>query len=219
MTTQQPLLLASASPRRRQILARLGLPYTVGTAPGDEDAAQARYQGPVQGLAQWTAAYKALMMFTQPETANQLVITADTTVILDNTILGKPRDEAQAREMLLTLRGRWHTVVTGVVVSTQRNGRLQMQGANCSTQVLMRDYSDTEIDAYIASGDPMDKAGAYAIQNTQFQPTERIDGCYYNVVGLPLCTLVDLLATFNVYPAETARQDDACPWSELCRQG
>lgn len=81
MKRRLPLLLGSASPRRRQILARLGLPYTVGTAPGDEDAAQAHFQGPPQRLAQWTAAHKALMMFTRPETSNYLVVTADTTVI------------------------------------------------------------------------------------------------------------------------------------------
>ncbi|GCF07657.1 Maf family protein [Dictyobacter arantiisoli] len=214
MTT--PLLLASASPRRRQILAKLGLPYTVAVSPGDEDAAQAQYKGPNDGLAQWTAAYKALMMFSLPETADQLVVTADTTVLLDDQVLGKPRDAAHAFELLSSLRGRWHRVVTGVVVSRLVDGQLQMQGASCSTPVLMRPYSDDEINAYIASGDPLDKAGAYGIQHAEFQPTESIDGCYYNVVGLPLCTLTHLLASFDVQPVSTGCEDTACPWSARC---
>lgn len=215
-TTQLPLLLASASPRRRQILAKLGLPYIVSVAPGDEDAAQAHYQGPADGLGTWTATHKALMMFTRPEAANHLVITSDTTVILDDHELGKPRDEEHARSLLRSLRGRWHRVVTGVVVSTMVDGQLRMQGDSCSTPVLMRPYTDEEIDAYIATGDPMDKAGAYGIQNASFQPTERIAGCYLNVVGLPLCTLVRLLANFDVYPASQGDPHSACPWSELC---
>jgi predicted house-cleaning NTP pyrophosphatase (Maf/HAM1 superfamily) len=80
----------------------------------------------------------------------------------------------------------------------------------------MRPYSDEEIDAYIATGDPLDKAGAYGIQHPQFQPTERINGCYFNVVGLPLCTLVDLLAAFGVRPAQQGNTGTACPWSERC---
>lgn len=216
--TSLPLLLASASPRRRHILARLGLPYTVGVAPGDEDAAQAHYQGPAEELAQWTAAHKALMMLSLPDSANQLVITADTTVILDGQILGKPRDAEHARTMLLALRGRQHRVVTGVVVSRLHDGQIHMRGASCSTPVVMRDYSETEIAAYIASGAPMDKAGAYGIQDTPFQPTASIDGCYYNVVGLPLCTLVELLSTFGIQPAPPDGMDAECPWSEQCHQ-
>ncbi|HEU5229667.1 MAG TPA: Maf family protein [Ktedonobacteraceae bacterium] len=216
MSKQLPLLLASASPRRRQLISLLNLPFTVAVAPTDEDAAQEHYHGPIEGLAQWTAAHKALMMFTLAETTNHLVITADTTVLLNGEVLGKPRDEAHARELLLSLRGRWHQVVTGVVVSTLINGKLQLAGASCSTPVLMRNYSLEEVDAYIASGDPMDKAGAYGIQHPQFQPTERINGCYLNVVGLPLCVLVDLLARFDVYPANPECAKIGCPWSERC---
>ena len=80
----------------------------------------------------------------------------------------------------------------------------------------MRPYSDDEIDAYIATGDPLDKAGAYGIQHPHFQPTERINGCYLNVVGLPLCTLVDLLTKLGVRPARQGHTRTACPWSERC---
>jgi septum formation protein len=199
MTTHLPLLLASASPRRRQLISSLGLPFTLGVAPADEDAAQAHYKGPIAGLAQWTAAH-------------------ETPVLLDDQVLNKPRDEAHARELLLSLRGRWHEVVTGVVVSAMIDGNLQMRGASCKTPVLMRPYSEEEVDAYIATGDPLDKAGAYGIQSAQFQPTERIAGCYLNVVGLPLCTLVDLLATFNVYPAYEGHLNSPCRWSERCQK-
>lgn len=214
---QKHLLLASASPRRRQIISTLGLPYTIGVSPTDEDAAQATYRGPIDGLAQWTAAHKALGALTLPEASNALVVTADTTVLLDQQVLGKPRDEEHARALLRSLRGRWHRVVTGVVVSAIIDGQITMFGSSQMTPVLMRPYSDEEIDAYIASGDPMDKAGAYGIQNPDFQPTERIDGCYLNVVGLPLCTLVELLARFDVHPQSERVEHPACPccpWSE-----
>jgi len=155
------------------------------------------------------------MMHSLPAAAGHLVITADTTVLIDGQELGKPRDAAHARELLLTLRGRWHRVVTGVVVSAMIDGQLRLYGASCTTPVLMRDYSEEEIDAYVASGDPLDKAGAYGIQNPQFQPTARIAGCYLNVVGLPLCALVDLLARFNVHPVPP-QCFEGCPWSERC---
>jgi septum formation protein len=208
MSSLLPLILASASPRRRQIISTLGLPFTLGVSPANEEAMERAYQGPINGLAQWLATHKALMMLMQPEVANRLIVTADTTVLLDDQVLGKPRDADHARELLLTLRGRWHRVVTGVVVSTLINDQIHLRGASCTTFVLMRTYSEEEIAAYIATGDPLDKAGAYGIQNAQFQPVVCIDGCYLNVVGLPVCTLIDLLAEFKVYPKSSY---DNCP--------
>jgi septum formation protein len=212
-----PLILASASPRRRQILARLGLPYTVAISPVDEDAVQQRYAGPSEGLAQWLAEQKAIRALTLPEAEHALVITADTTVILDGTVLGKPCDKTHARELLLSLRGRWHHVVTGISVARLHNAQPELHSASCTTPVLMRPYSEEEIAAYIATGDPLDKAGAYGIQHPDFQPTARINGCYLNVVGLPLCVLVCLLAEFDVQPGTAERQQGGCPWSERCR--
>lgn len=217
MTTHLPLLLASLSPRRRQIIRLLGLPCDFVGVSDDEEEAQERYRGPIENMAEWLAKHKAAAALKLPQAANRLVITADTTVILESETLGKPRDEAHARALLRALRGRWHHVVTGVVVCTQNEGKTLMQSASCVTPVLMRNYSDAEIAAYIASGDPMDKAGSYGIQHPSFQPTARIDGCYFNVVGLPVCTLVDLLAEFGVYPTrEHMRVRSACPWSEKC---
>jgi septum formation protein len=215
--TTLPLLLASASPRRRQILSLPGLPYTVCISPVDEEAMQKRYRGPIEGLAQWLAEHKAIEALTLAEAADHLVITADTTVLLDGKVLGKPRDRDHARELLLSLRSRWHHVVTGVAVCRLSDGKPEIYSASCTTPVLMRPYSEKEIAAYIATGDPLDKAGAYGIQHPDFQPTERINGCYLNVVGLPLCTLVDLLARFDVQPAEEGRKGPGCRWSAWCK--
>lgn len=217
LKTPVELLLASTSPRRRQIVSLLGIPCITAVASDGEDEAEQRYRGVPENLAPWLAKHKASVALKLPEAAGRLVVTADTTVLLENEILGKPRDKAHAQKLLQSLRGRWHHVITGVVVCAVIDGRTVMHSASCVTPVLMRDYSDEEIANYIASGDPMDKAGAYGIQHPAFQPTERIDGCYLNVVGLPVCTLTDLLAEFKVYPArQQFRTDSACPWSEKC---
>ena len=219
MTVSHPLLLASSSPRRRHLLHLLGLDFSVCISPSDEEAMQAKYQGPLEELAQWLAKHKAAAALTLPEAKGCTVIGVDTTVLLDEQVLGKPRDRAHARELLLSLRGRQHYVVTGIAVSGYIEGRRAMLSASCITPVFMRDYSIAEIKAYIATGDPLDKAGAYGIQHTSFQPTERIDGCYFNVVGLPFCTLVDLLAEFRIYPARRGPNIEIgpCPWSEQCQ--
>lgn len=213
---QISLVLASASPRRRELISLLGLPYTTCTAPVEEEELEARYVGPSDGLAQWLAEQKVLATHTLPGLDGHIVVTADTTVILDDTILGKPRDAEHAREILLALRGRKHYVVTGVAASRMEHNLLNVRSERVVTPVIMRQYSEEEIAAYIASGEPMDKAGAYGIQNLSFHPVARIDGCYLNVVGLPLCILVDVLAEFNVYPVLHAHTSP-CPWSPLCK--
>jgi septum formation protein len=219
MTTSHPLLLASSSPRRRQLMSLLGLDFSVCISPSDEDAMEARYAGPLENLAPWLAKHKVAAALTLPEAAGCTVIGADTTVLLDEEVLGKPRDRAHARELLLRLRGRWHYVVTGIAVSGYVEGKRAMLSASCITPVQMRNYSLDEIRAYIATGDPLDKAGAYGIQHPSFQPTGHIDGCYFNVVGLPICTLVDVLAEFGIYPAQRGPNAERgpCPWSEQCQ--
>jgi septum formation protein len=218
MTASRSLLLASASPRRRQILSLLGLSYNVCVSPTDEEAVEKHYYGPAEGLASWLAEQKARGALTLPAAIDAVIVTADTTVLLDGKSLGKPRDEAHARELLLALRHRRHEVITGVCVSAIIDNEPILQYASCTTPVLMRDYSEEEIEAYIATGDPLDKAGAYGIQHPSFQPTAQIDGCYYNVVGLPMCVLVNLLARFDIHPAVQRRTTLAfpCPWSEKC---
>src|SRR5438046_1168454 len=132
-------------------------------------------------------------------------------------VLGKPRDKAHARELLLSLRNRWHHVITGVCVARLVLGKPVIHSASSTTPVLMRPYSEEEIAAYIATGDPLDKAGAYGIQHPEFQLTERINGCYLNVVGLPLCTLVNLLARFEIQPTGEGHIGAGCRWSTRCK--
>ena len=137
-----------------------------------------------------------------------LVVAADTTVVDPlGSILAKPIHEQEAYEMLDRLRGRIHQVLTAVVVIRAPQGSIERE--ICATNVRMRSYSDDEIQAYIASGDPFDKAGGYAIQHAEFHPVEAITGCYANVVGLPICTLSRLLESFGI---ETKVQVPAgCP--------
>ncbi|HEY6410666.1 MAG TPA: Maf family protein [Ktedonobacteraceae bacterium] len=220
MTTPSTLLLASASPRRRQLLPLLGFPFATCVSPVDEDETQERYRGPIEGLARWLAEHKAMGAMTLGEAKHHIVITADTTVLLDGKVLGKPRDKAHARELLLSLRGRWHQVVTGVAVSRLIDGKAEIHSASCCTPVLMSPYSEEVIAAYIATGDPLDKAGAYGIQHPEFQLPERINGCYLNVVGLPVCILVNLMAKFGVYPEGEGHKEagcHGCPWSAKCK--
>jgi MAF protein len=126
------------------------------------------------------------------------VVASDTTVVADDQILGKPADSEDAVRMLRQLRGRTHQVFTALAVIDPRNGHT-LQDV-CITDVLMRAYTDEDIAAYVATGDPIDKAGAYAIQHAQFHPVERLSGCYPSVMGLPLCQLTQLLCQVGLPP-------------------
>uniref|UniRef100_A0A540V9C5 dTTP/UTP pyrophosphatase n=1 Tax=Litorilinea aerophila TaxID=1204385 RepID=A0A540V9C5_9CHLR len=198
--TDIQLILASASPRRRQFLAELGFQFTVLAADIDETPLPG--EAPVE-LARRLAEAKAQavarqcreMGRPQPNAAT-LVVAADTVVALGDVLLGKPEDEADATRMLRTLRGRPHQVHSGVSVLRLDDGQ-QRTRVN-STTVHMRHYSDAEIRAYVASGDPLDKAGAYAIQHPTFAPASRVEGCVSGVIGLPLADLVALLADFGL---------------------
>jgi MAF protein len=145
----------------------------------------------VQRLA-WT---KAQAQIEAAQTGD-LVLAADTIVVRDETILGKPADAQHAFEILKSLRGRQHQVVTAIAVR-QVGGELFRD--ICVSNVEMRDYTDEEIEAYVASGDPLDKAGAYAIQNPDFHPAVNFCGCFASVMGLPLCYLERTLRKFPAY--------------------
>ncbi len=121
-------------------------------------------------------------------TAGEIVVAADTTVVDGGQILGKPRDAAEAAAMLKQLRGHSHRVYTGLAVLNSASGQLVTD--LCITSVPMRDYSDAEIERYVATGDPLDKAGAYAIQHDDFHPVSGLSGCFASVMGLPLCHLL-----------------------------
>ncbi len=131
-----------------------------------------------------------------------IIIAADTAVIDGGKILGKPTNETEAFSMLRGLRGRIHQVYTALALIQCPHGKLVTD--TCVTDVWMRNYSESEMQTYIATGDPLDKAGAYAIQHRGFNPVERLDGCYANVVGLPVCHLTHLLADFGTFPQKDA---------------
>ncbi len=195
------LVLASSSPRRRQLLALLGWEFQVLPANVDETVLPGEQpQDYVRRLAQ----EKAQSVVCRSD-RQAFVVAADTTVVDRGEILGKPEDDRQARSMLLQLRGRSHQVLTSLAV-TQQAGALSLVDL-CETNVPMRLYSETEMEAYIASGDPLDKAGAYAIQHSGFHPVLEIRGCYANVVGLPLCHLMRSLRRAGLFPNTTVPQD------------
>ncbi len=206
----QPLILASSSPRRRELLQRLGVLFEVTTA--DIDESQQPGEPPVV-LVQRLAREKALAVAARlPERA---VLGADTIVVLDGAVLGKPADADEATSMLRRLRGRPHTVWSAVYACNPTLG-CEAAALNEST-VWMRPYGDDEIAAYVASGDPLDKAGAYAIQHRGFAPVQRLEGCYSGVMGFPLWDVAQVLQAIGVEsPGETAI---ACqPQFGLCCQ-
>lgn len=195
------LILASASQRRQQFLRDLGLPYTIHVADIDETPLpQEEPAAMTQRLAEAKARTVADRLPAMP--ADALIIASDTTVALGSEIYGKPLDAADAVRMLRDLRARDHVVISAVSVLRLSDRRLATR-VNVTT-VAMRAYTDAEIDAYVASGDPLDKAGAYGIQSPGFAPASALDGCYASVMGLPLGDLCDLLAHFGVQPRQDA---------------
>jgi MAF protein len=187
------LILASRSPRRRDLLAHLGVPFRVVVPEVEEDVAPAS-SGQPEELAEALALAKAQAVAR--DEGEGVVIAADTIVVDGETILGKPADGAEAAEVLRRLKGREHRVITGLAVVDAASG--WRAASHVVTAVRMRHYSDIEIAAYIARGEPLDKAGAYAIQDEQFHPVASYDGCYCNVVGLPLKALLTLLRRAGV---------------------
>jgi septum formation protein len=203
-----PLILASASPRRRELLAALGLPFDVRPVDVDETPPGLTAIEAVRAI----ALRKAEAAGALPAAA--LVLVADTIVVLDGAVLGKPRDAADAATMLRALSGRAHEVYTAVVAVDAASGKRAI-AAPC-TSVIVRPLTDGEIARSIAAGTPFDKAGAYAIQDEQLRPVERFAGCYCNVMGLPLWTARGLLAALRASlalqpPDATYARCAACP--------
>jgi len=198
-----PLVLASASPRRRELLTALGVPIDVRPAAVDETPPAG--VTPEQAV-RLIADRKAL---AAAGNGQGIVLTADTIVVLEGRILGKPEDEAAARVMLDTLAGREHEVITAVALATPADRRVE----SVRTGVLVRRYTPAEVEASIAAGTPFDKAGGYAIQDSLLQPVERCDGCYCNVVGLPLWTVYGMVrGLFPITsPAAVFARCAACP--------
>jgi MAF protein len=146
---------------------------------------------------------------------SEVVLAADTLVVADGRVLGKPSDDQEAMAMLRALRGRAHAVLSGVAL-VRADGATW--GGVVSTAVVMRAYTDAEIEAYVARGEPFDKAGGYAVQDGLFRPVERVDGCYLNVVGLPLCAAARGLETLGLFVRTRARTEWIPPCG-YCRAG
>lgn len=188
------LVLASASPRRQELLRNAGISFVVQAADIDESPLAGE---PAQACAERLAREKALTVWRSRPA--DLVLGADTVVVVDEQILGKPVDEDDAARMLRMLSGRVHRVITGVCLVKAASGQRSVtRNPECSvssetTQVTMADISGADIEAYVETGEPMDKAGAYAIQGWASRWIPRIEGDYSNVVGLPLAMVYRML--------------------------
>jgi MAF protein len=203
------LRLASASPRRRLLLPLLGFPVNVTPAESDERPLEG--EDPLQTALR--LADEKARRSGRPR-AGEVVVGADTVVVLDGRQLGKPRHSVEAHSMLRELRSRPHEVITAVALMAPRR---QRQAGAIRTTVQMRDYSDEEIERYVNSGGPLDKAGAYAIQDQDFAPVERLEGCYLNVVGLPLCEVSRGLRALG-WPLADETYESPCRWCEVGRK-
>ena len=192
MERRLKIVLASTSPRRAWLLEQLGIEFTV-VDPGEDEAEPA---GDPRETVEVNARTKARRGAEGVEEG--LVLGADTLVLVDDVTLGKARDPEDARRMLRLLRGREHIVISGFAVLDAAGGRIESGVAE--TGVLMRDFSDDEMEAYIGTGEPIGKAGGYAIQGVGALLVEGIRGDYSNVVGLPLARLGSMLRDFGVDP-------------------
>jgi septum formation protein len=190
------ILLASASPRRRELITLLGLPVETTSADVDETPLDHETAASLATRLSRAKAQSVLSSFILSPSSFIFILASDTVVSLDGEPLGKPRDADDARSMLKRLRNRSHQVFTAITLIDTQHDRTITDLA--STDVPMRNYTDEEIETYIASGDPFDKAGAYAIQHPDFHPVDQSSGCYANVMGLPLCHVTRSLRQLGI---------------------
>jgi septum formation protein len=192
---QRSLILASASPRREALLAQIGLPFRVQPSGVSEQGAVEA--GDPASFVEQAARTKAEEVAAR--VGDGVVLGADTVVVVGSQVLGKPDSAAQARDMLRRLSGVTHRVYTGLALVQVEGGRVaRSRNAHEVTSVTMRRLDEHEIEGYVATGEPLDKAGAYGIQGRGAVLVERIEGCYFNVVGLPLARLAAMLKEFGV---------------------
>lgn len=191
MRSPRTIILASASPRRREILRRAGLKFSVDESSYEEDDLPGLKP---RALAEFHALQKARDVARRHR--NAIVIAADTIVVLKGRRYGKPRDTAQAAEMLKALSGKAHSVITGFAIIDTADSR-ELSGS-VETKVFFRRLTMDEIAAYVNSGEPLDKAGAYGIQGLGGALVEKIEGDFFNVVGLPLSAVAEGLKKFGV---------------------
>ena len=209
-TGADALILASASPRRRELMGEMGLEFDITPADVSEDPLPGELP---QDMVERLSRDKALKVAASMQAG--FVIGADSTVVHLGESLGKPADDDEARAMLRRLRGTTHHVCTGLTVVDAATGRRLTD--SMTSQITLRDFSDDEIEASIATGTPRDKAGAYAVQDTELRPASRWEGCYHNIVGLPTCRLLQMLVELGWKPPEewslpeTAACGPGCP--------
>lgn len=189
------IILASSSPRRQELLASLNIPFEVLPSHADESTpADWSPERMVKELAARKA--EAVRLTLEPSRRHGIIIGSDTIVVRDGVVLGKPRTQAEAADMLRSLQGRSHTVYTGVACMDASTGARKVEYR--STTVTMKALNETQIQAYADSGEGLDKAGAYAIQGLGATLVTHIEGCYFNVVGLPVSLLADMLHDFGI---------------------
>lgn len=186
VTSLKSMILASGSPRRRELLSGLGLSFQVIPPTVDEADCDVKGLPPIE-MVKRLAEYKGLSV--AKAYPNELVIAADTLVAIDNEVLGKPDSPEQAAQMLTRLQGKKHQVVSAIAVFYQGQSVVDA----LATDVWMRAFSPESVQRYVATGEPLDKAGAYAIQDVGSLLVERIEGCYFNVVGMSLVLLAQVL--------------------------
>jgi septum formation protein len=209
MTPQKSFVLASKSSRRSQLLAALALEFTIDAADVDETPFPG--EAPDALVCRLCQLKAAAVAERHP---GEIVLAADTLVVLEGSILGKPADALEAVAMLTALRDRVHVVYTAVCVM---NGRATETRVS-ATGVKMRDYKDAEIEAYVETDDPLDKAGAYGIQDPQFAPVEAWDGCYSAVMGLPMALAVEMLRRAGVRPSREVVETCEAITADRCCQ-
>jgi septum formation protein len=191
---QPPLILASASPRRRELLTQAG--FTFEVVPAHVPEVQNPGEDPIHFVTRLAREKAEAVLASHEVTPDTLILGADTVVVVDKEVLGKPQNAADAARMLRLLSGRTHQVITGVCLAKGR----ECHSAAEVTFVRFTTLSDEEIDAYVATGEPLDKAGAYAIQGRAGRWVPRIHGCYFNVVGLPLALVSSMIEAMQGGP-------------------
>ncbi|MEJ8303142.1 Maf family protein [Saccharibacillus sacchari] len=190
----KPLILASGSPRRRELLSLLNLPFEVKVSDADESVPE---KWSPERIVQELALRKARAVIAEGVPEDAVIIGSDTIVVLEGIVLGKPTDEADAKRMLNALSGHTHQVYTGLAC-IQGSGEHELSNFS-QASVTMRNITESEIEAYVAGGEPMDKAGSYAVQGLGAVFVERIEGDYHTIVGLPIAALYRMLGQFGIH--------------------
>ena len=209
MSDSNRISLLSSSPRRRELIKSLLNPVIISGSRGEEPRPEAG-ESPQKYVIRSAIAKLGEGSWSGDD---GWLVSADTVVALDGDILGKPNSDEEARDMLTRLRNRLHQVVTGVAVADAASGQLRREVE--TSDIYTRDYSDQDIEEYIARREPFDKAGAYAVQDDEFKPVIRVEGCYLNVVGLPICLLAAALDALGARPK--LRPLNQIPYYDRCK--